>query len=51
MIIEQEVFNDFKIEKCIHISLGQDADVILIDKTGAKQLIKVLQEFVNENQD
>lgn len=53
MIIEQELLLELRTEiqdRVMHITDFND-DFISIDTTGAKQLIKLLQEFVNENQD
>lgn len=53
MIIEQEVLLEIRTEiqgDIIHITDFND-DFVSIDKTGAKELIKILQEFVDENKD
>lgn len=53
MIIEQELLLELQTEiqgEVMHITDFND-DFISIDTTGAKQLLKVLQEFVDENQD
>ena len=49
MVIEQEFHNDLHVDKSICLVLKQIESCITLDTQGAKQLIKVLQEFVNEN--
>lgn len=55
MIIEQEVFKKLEVvEKRFskphhHLQLSQDGDCVCIERIGAKQLIKVLQEFVEND--
>ena len=57
MIIEQEKYEPLKSTKTISGNImiyrddEDDWDSIVVDAKGAKQLIKVLQEFVDENQD
>ena len=55
-VIEQKKYTDLEVGKNIggnlHLSqldLDGSYEEIMIDTTGAKQLIKVLQEFVDEN--
>lgn len=51
-VIDQKIFADISVYTIRDImSLDQDGEEISIDTIGAKQLIKVLQEFINENQD
>lgn len=56
MITKQDEFMQLQVETFSKdfipfVAVKQGRDNICLDKQGARQLIKVLQEFVDENQD